>query len=194
VTSKSTVFSETFLVNDFLENEEEDACTIDHETSVTQRLPFVCDIINNEVAVEAEPVKPQLSVKDEFIDDQASNDWGNVAVVLLWLLNAVQTLTDVILTKLKLQDTSEVLSSACALELMNVEFHSILTSMTRTLFALLIECSLACSVQSCITHILAINNDNSVRSVVLFMFVMHWRKSLWRNNTYFNSHFYLWTL
>lgn len=74
MTSKSTVFSETFLVNDFLENEEEDACTIDHETSVTQRLPFVCDIINNEVAVEAEPVKPQLSVKDEFIDDQASND------------------------------------------------------------------------------------------------------------------------
>jgi hypothetical protein len=78
-----------------------------------------------------------------------------------------QTLTDVIPTKLKLQDTSEVLSSACALELMNVEFHSILTSMTRTSFVLLIECSLACSVQSCITHILAINNDNSVRSIVL---------------------------
>jgi len=83
VTSKPTVFSETFLVNDFLENEEEDACTIGCGTPVTQRLPFVCDITDNEVAVGAEPVKPQLSVKDEFIDDQASNDRGNVAVVLL---------------------------------------------------------------------------------------------------------------
>jgi len=74
VTSKPTVFSETFLADDFLKNKKEDACTIDCGTSVTQRLPFVCDIINNEVVVEAEPVKPQLSVKDEFIDDQASND------------------------------------------------------------------------------------------------------------------------
>lgn len=74
MTSKPTVFSETFLINDFLENKEEDACTIDCETSVTQRLSFVCNITDNEVAVEAEPVKPQLSVKDEFIDDQAFND------------------------------------------------------------------------------------------------------------------------
>jgi len=83
VTSKPTVSSETFLADDFLENEEEDACTIGRGTPVTQRLPFVCDITDNEVAVGAEPVKPQLSVKDEFIDDQASNDRGNVAVVLL---------------------------------------------------------------------------------------------------------------